>query len=80
MITVRATITPDLAITVGELAREHSDCAVTIAYDDEYPEQEWLVQFDRGYGQITYVVDDETGEHRLAGMGEGRKLDRTATS
>ena len=67
----RITITDDLAKTVGRLAADHPNTAVTIAYDgDNYPEEEWLVTFDAGYGTCTYVVDDQTGEHRLAGLGD----------
>lgn len=75
MIGTKITITDELARTVGKLTAEQpTSTAVTIAWDDDYPEREWLVHFDAGYGTTTYVVDDQTGDSRLAGMGEGRKL------
>lgn len=67
-------ITNELAIKVGELAKSHPNTTVAIAHDDDYPEQEWLVKLDAGWGDSTYVVNDETGEYRPAGMGEGNKL------
>lgn len=79
MITTRIAITSDLVLAMARLINEnpsYKDCGVLIGHDEDYGEQEWLVQFDAGYGSTTFVVDDETGESRLAGLGEGRKFDR----
>lgn len=64
------TITSRLAKSIGQLASKHPNTSVTIAYHDDYPVEEWLVTFDIGWGSLTYVVNDETGAHRAAGMGE----------
>jgi hypothetical protein len=73
VITTRITITDDLARAVGRIASKHPNTAVTIAYDDDLPEQEWIVECDAGYGTLAYIVDDQTGARRLAGLGQGIK-------
>jgi hypothetical protein len=72
MISSTLTITPELAIAAGKLAAEHPNASVTIAYDDERAEQLWLVMLDAGYGQMTYVVNDENGSTYPAGLGDSR--------
>jgi len=53
--------------TVANLAALHSGIWPILAIDADRPDA-WLVMFDAGYGQVTYVVAQD-GKHGVAGMG-----------
>jgi hypothetical protein len=68
------TITPELAIAVGGLAKNHREQSVTIQYDDRRSEQIWEVIFENPDGgkDDVYLVNDETGLCTLTGWPRSR--------
>lgn len=55
------TITSELAVAVGEIAREHPDCALVINWPGG-DEAEWAVTCNDGARDVgSYIVNDQTG-------------------
>jgi hypothetical protein len=76
MVGTRITVTSALVRGIAKLMASERhfetepDPAVTIAWHSTHDRDEWLVTFEVGYGSVTYVINDETGEYQIAALGE----------